>query len=68
MPSKTPGIQVPRTPIWPFLLFAYVVVGLLTFGNYANHRCGSFCGLDALAAGYLWPVYWAGRVALEVTK
>ena len=28
----------------------------------------STAGLPAMSAGLVWPVYWAGRLAIEVTK
>ncbi len=52
----------------------YLIGAFLTGGYYANHRCDSFqdatrtCGFDSAFAGYVWPLYWAGRASLEVTK
>lgn len=52
----------------------YLAGAFLTGGYYANHRCeedrgmATSCGFDSVAAGYIWPAYWAGRGALVVTR
>lgn len=52
----------------------YLVGAFLTGGNYANHRCEPYqkyydaCGFGAVVGGAFWPVYWAGRGALVVTR
>lgn len=52
----------------------YIAAAFLTGGYYANHRCEegrwklTSCGFDSVAAGYIWPAYWAARGALVVTR
>ncbi len=52
------------------VLAAYVSVGFLTGGHYYNHRCGDsvLCTADSVAAGWLWPAYWAGRGSVYITR
>lgn len=58
---------------------AYLVVGFLTFGYGANRQCDweigvgwnagcNFADAVALPLSVLWPIYWAGRASMEVTK
>jgi len=61
---------------WQAVVFclAYLAGAFLTGGYYANHRCEedrwrpTSCGFDSVAAGYIWPAYWAARGALVVTR
>lgn len=52
----------------------YLIGAFLTGGYYANHRCdvgpfaGHKCSVEVLYSGAVWPLYWAGRASLEVTK
>lgn len=50
----------------------YVVVGFLTFGLIFNeHSCGDIADSKSCRGsvwGLIWPIYWLGKLALEVTK
>jgi hypothetical protein len=59
------------------LLIVWLVGAFLTFGwEFNRHECGwqseaacqSDRALDSIAKGWAWPLYWAGRAAIEVTK
>lgn len=58
------------------LVAGYVVCGFLTGGYYANHRAEpprsaivmDTNPMEAVMAGVFWPVYWAGRASLWVTR
>lgn len=48
---------------------AYLLAAFLTGGYYANHRLGLYeLPMTSAYAGAFWPAYWAGRLALEVTR
>lgn len=48
----------------------YAIGAFLTGGYYVNHRCDGNgpCGMQSITTGIGWPLYWAGRYAIEVTK
>lgn len=63
------------------VIVSYMVNAFLTGGYYWNHRrtqCPpsvTFCeflnvnhGADSVGAGLVWPIYWAARGAIWVTK
>lgn len=58
----------------------YIVVAFLTGGYFFNHREAErptnewasahdlTHGIRSITVGIVWPVYWAGRAAIEITK
>jgi hypothetical protein len=52
------------------IIITYFATAFLTGGHYYNHRASNALipALEAIYAGAFWPAYWAGRVAIKVTK
>ena len=66
------------------LFIAYVSIGFVTFGWTFNHQpVPTFCSfsdpsqcwnndgahqVSSLVSGALWPIFWAGKWAIEGTK
>lgn len=46
---------------------AYVAAGFFTFGHVYNREANA-APERAVIAGAFWPVYWAGRAAIEWTR
>lgn len=56
---------------------AYVVAGFLTFGYVFNQfnctsssapLCVADRGVSSVLSGAIWPIYWGGKGAIEVTR
>lgn len=51
-------------------IIGYILIAFLNGGYYYNHRADDRYsrGPESVFSGAFWPVYWAGRVAIKVTK